>query len=96
MLPGIAHSSSGRCLARPPSSWSRSGVRRASVSSEEVQHLLSKYEAAYSAESASELEALFAPGLTRQNGAHAAENREEALATYRKQFSELQHPTYSL
>jgi hypothetical protein len=26
----------------------------------------------------------------------AAEDRDEALATYRKQFSELQNPTYSL
>jgi hypothetical protein len=68
----------------------------ASVTTEDVQHLLSKYEAAYSSESTTELEAFFAPGLTRQNGTHAVENREESLATYRKQFSELQHPTYSL
>jgi hypothetical protein len=61
-----------------------------------VQPLLSRYEAAYSAKSITQLEALFAPSFTRHTGTHAAENREEALTTYRTQFSQLQEPTYSL
>jgi hypothetical protein len=87
--PSTASTSSTEATTTPSST-------PASVTTENVQHLLSKYEAAYRAESTTELETLFAPGLTRQNGTHAAENREEALATYGKQFSELQHPSYSL
>jgi hypothetical protein len=61
-----------------------------------VQHLLSQYESAYDAESTTQLGALFAPALMRRDATRPAENREEALATYRTQFSQLQNPSYSL
>ncbi len=67
-----------------------------SITSEDVQPLLKRYEAAYSSKSITQLEALFAPSLTRDNGTHPAEDRGEALATYRTQFRQLQSPTYSL
>jgi hypothetical protein len=67
-----------------------------SITSEDVQPLLKRYEAAYSVENITQLEALFAPSLTRHNGTHAAEDREEALASYRTQFGQLHHPAYSL
>jgi Protein of unknown function (DUF2510) len=67
-----------------------------SITSEDVQPLLKRYEAAYSSKSVTQLEGLFVPSFTRHNGTHAAENREEALATYRMQFSQLQSPMYSL
>jgi hypothetical protein len=75
---------------------SNEAASTAAIASEQVQQLLSQYQAAYSSESTEHLEALFAPSLTRKNGTHAPENRVEALATYRTQFSQLQHPTYSL
>jgi hypothetical protein len=66
------------------------------VSSSAVESLLSEYASDYSNEDSEGLESLFAESLVRQDGSHAAEDRQQALATYRHQFSQLTTPVYTL
>jgi hypothetical protein len=66
------------------------------VSSQQVQQTLDEYAAAYSAESTQRLSSLLASTLERRNGTHAPEGLRQALSTYSTQFSQLQHPSYTL
>jgi hypothetical protein len=66
------------------------------VAESAVREVLAQYETDYSQENAEGLKALFASGLERQNGSQPSEDLEQALATYRKQFSEQRSPSYRL
>ncbi len=61
-----------------------------------VREVLDEYAQFYSSENANALAKTFAPRFTRHDAKHALEDREEALETYERQFSELQHPSYEL
>jgi Protein kinase domain/Domain of unknown function (DUF4440) len=63
---------------------------------EEVQQLLQTYIERYGQENADGLGELFADDAVRQNGDDPPEDREQAIATYRKQFAQLSNPTYEL
>jgi len=68
----------------------------ATVESSQVEHVLSEYREDYSNEDLEGLKSLFAEVLERHDASKAPENLDAALATYKRQFSELQQPTYSL
>jgi hypothetical protein len=61
-----------------------------------VQQLLQTYIDRYGAEDADGLGELFADDAVRQNGDDPPEDRDQAIATYRKQFAQLSNPTYAL
>jgi cytoskeletal protein RodZ len=65
-------------------------------STEEVQQVLTEYESDYSNEDTRGLEGLFAEDFTRQNGTEPREDREQALATYQRQFEGQTNPVYEL
>lgn len=68
----------------------------ATIEPSAVQQVLNEYESAYSSENIEGLNNLFSPNLEREDGTSAAEDLSQALATYRKQFSELRNPQYTL
>ena len=68
----------------------------ATLTQPEVESLLNRYSAAYSAEDVDQLRALFAPGFRRTNDGEPPESRDEALDTYASQFAELESPSYQL
>ncbi|MFI4990843.1 MAG: hypothetical protein ACHQHO_08015 [Solirubrobacterales bacterium] len=71
-------------------------VAAPTVESSQVEQVLGEYQRDYSSEDAAGLGALFAEDLERRDGSRAPEDRAASLATYEHQFSELEHPTYSL
>ncbi len=71
-------------------------VSESSANSQEVQSTLDEYASDYSEENANKLSSLLASSLVRRDGAHAPEDLSKALATYRTQFSQLEHPIYKL
>jgi len=66
------------------------------VTTDDMHRVLISYATAYSDEDLIGLRRLFAEELIRVSGAGPAESLEEALETYRGQFSELSNPDYSL
>jgi hypothetical protein len=62
----------------------------------EVKDLLATYTERYGAEDADGLGELFTADLVRSSKGEASEDKEEALATYREQFSSLSGPVYTL
>jgi hypothetical protein len=59
-----------------------------------ADHVLAEYSSAYSAKNDRQLAALLAPNLVRRNGTNPAEDKAQAIATYRGQFSQLRGPRY--
>lgn len=74
----------------------RPSVRVAPISRAQAVALLDEYAAAYSAESVSRLNALFAPNFVRRNGDEPTKGRSAALVEYAKQFAGLQGARYRL
>jgi serine/threonine protein kinase len=68
----------------------------ATVSTAAVREVLSRYEAAYSSEDVSALDAVFAPDFKRRAPPRPDMGRAAALEEYRRQFAQLSNPTYSL
>ena len=66
------------------------------VSQEEVEDLLRRYQAAYTAESVSGLAELLAPGLVRRDPPSPVQDRNAALNEYQRQFETLDSPVYTL
>jgi hypothetical protein len=66
------------------------------VESATVQQVLNEYESDYSNENIEGLEGLFSQTLTRRDGTDPSENLAQAIQTYKKQFSELVNPSYTL
>lgn len=86
----IATVSASEAAEPPP------GATRLKEAEEQVRQVLDEYATAYSAESPAGLRRIFASDLMRKNGAMPVQNLQAALAEYRKQFSELRHPRYTL
>lgn len=66
------------------------------VTTDDMHSVLVSYATAYSDEDLIGLRSLFAEDLIRVSGAGPTESLEEALETYRGQFSALRNPDYSL
>jgi hypothetical protein len=66
------------------------------VTSENMREVLVDYATAYDDEDVYALEGLFATDLTRTNGTEPSQTLDEALDTYREQFSNLSNPEYVL
>jgi hypothetical protein len=66
------------------------------LGTQEVEHVLAEYSAAYSAENYQQLATLLSPTLVRRNGTDRPEDRVQAIKTYRDQFSQLRNPRYTL
>ncbi len=67
-----------------------------SVESSQVEQVLGEYTQDYSNEDLEAFKGLFAGTLERRDGNKAPEDLEAALATYQRQFGELQKPSYTL
>lgn len=89
-------SNTATTLAAEASSTESTPSETSAISTQQVQDTLNEYAAAYSAESTSQLREVFAETLVRRDGTHSPEDLSEALATYEKQFAQLQDPTYEL
>jgi SnoaL-like protein len=68
----------------------------ATVEAPQVEQLLDEYTQAYSAEDIEGMKNLFAESLERHDGSRSPEDLSAAIATYEKQFGELEKPSYSL
>ncbi len=103
VLSGAAHHSAADATTSPtpaPPHTTPSPSPAPSPSStpgtEEVKQVLTEYESDYSNEDTRGLEGLFAEDFTRQNGTEPREDREQALATYQRQFEGQTNPVYQL
>jgi hypothetical protein len=66
------------------------------ISADDVRHVLSAYEAAYSNRNLSALDAMFAPDFKRRAPPRPDMGRAQALDEYRRQFANLSNPHYAL
>jgi hypothetical protein len=66
------------------------------VEASRVEQVLAEYRQDYSSEDIEGLKGLFAEDLERHDGSKEPEGLAAAVATYERQFSELENPTYSL
>jgi predicted lipid-binding transport protein (Tim44 family) len=62
----------------------------------DIESLLIDYQSAYSNENLAALRSLFTADLVRDPGSGPPQELSDALATYRKQFSDLDEPVYQL
>jgi hypothetical protein len=82
--------------AESSASESNSTEAGSAIETSTVEQELNEYAEDYSNEDVEGLKNLFAEDLERHDEGHAPEDLTAALATYEKQFGELEHPVYTL